>query len=392
MDEVFGHPERFFAASLARNGAERVQGIDALRANDHVIGYGLTGAVDQVMCGEGLASTFRELKGYCRRANWSPRGFAVVRVRRCRSCLLPHAGSFRSRSGQRWSSAGCRSTHPRSGLRPGRSRDMAARIFHVVSRGEQRPRPNGLSCARRNGDFGGIGWQIRLPSRLREWRRGHGGFCHGAGILPRARPRGWLRHSDRNKRPDRCRRSSARSNIHLWDGGPIDASRPVLWWNDSPPHEAAAAVAACKEVVDQGGTVICLNARMYIELAEAAGREAHVGEASFLYSWLYLRDDWARRHRAFAGLPAGGLLDYATYRDLIGDAVFRPGQAEVTAIAGAVKVSQGYDSALTLWEGRFGRGRLIGSTFRLAQLVGHHPVADRLLSNLMVHAASPVAR
>ena len=62
MAEAFGRPEDFFTQSNARMAGQRLLGLNAIRSNPNVIGYSLTGTVDQGMSGEGLWTTFRELK------------------------------------------------------------------------------------------------------------------------------------------------------------------------------------------------------------------------------------------------------------------------------------------------------------------------------------------
>ncbi len=62
MAGAFGRPEDFFAHSNARMAGQRLLGLNAIRSNPNVIGYSLTGTVDQGMSGEGLWTTFRELK------------------------------------------------------------------------------------------------------------------------------------------------------------------------------------------------------------------------------------------------------------------------------------------------------------------------------------------
>ena len=41
---------------------QRTLGLNAIRSNPHIVGHSLTGAIDHVMCGEGLTTLFRELK------------------------------------------------------------------------------------------------------------------------------------------------------------------------------------------------------------------------------------------------------------------------------------------------------------------------------------------
>ena len=62
MGECFATPQEFFAQSIRQMAAERLYGLNALRANPSLVAHSLTGTVDQGMSGEGLFTTFRELK------------------------------------------------------------------------------------------------------------------------------------------------------------------------------------------------------------------------------------------------------------------------------------------------------------------------------------------
>ncbi|NQT14588.1 MAG: glycoside hydrolase family 2, partial [Planctomycetes bacterium] len=62
LDDTFARPEDFFMASLRKMAGQRTLGLNAIRSNANVVGHSLTGAVDHVMCGEGLTTLFRELK------------------------------------------------------------------------------------------------------------------------------------------------------------------------------------------------------------------------------------------------------------------------------------------------------------------------------------------
>jgi len=391
LDEIFGHPAQFFAASLARTGTERARGIDALRANPRVIGYGLTGAVDQVMCGEGLATTFRELKsgtvdaliGAFAPARWCvfTDAEAVYRGRSVRfDVVLASDGDLAGADlpvlAQVFDAGGREVWRHESLLTvPPAGPGTAPMVYPTLDEMVRLDGPEGVYTFRVGLERGGA------PT---------GGLARVHVMDPVSLPDGTsctvIGAGDRGTAVI----DLLGPGTSLWEGGPLDPSRPVLVWNDEPA-EASAAVAGCRPVLAAGGTVICLSAELYARLAaDIDDSPRDPGEASTLHSWLYLRDDWGRRHPVFAGMQTGGLLDYSVYRDLISDEVFRPGGTDVVAIAGAVKASQGYDSALTMWEGPVGPGRLIGSTFRLRELLGRHPVADRLLVNLVVHGASPV--
>ena len=62
LDELYARPEDFFAESLRKMAGQRTLGLNAIRANPNIVGYSLTGMNDHVSCGEGLTTTFRELK------------------------------------------------------------------------------------------------------------------------------------------------------------------------------------------------------------------------------------------------------------------------------------------------------------------------------------------
>ena len=62
LDEAFARPEDFFMESLKKMAGQRTLGLNAIRSNPNIIGHSLTGAIDHVMCGEGLTTLFRELK------------------------------------------------------------------------------------------------------------------------------------------------------------------------------------------------------------------------------------------------------------------------------------------------------------------------------------------
>ena len=62
LDELYPRPEDFFAESLRKMAGQRTLGLNAIRSNPNIVGYSLTGMNDHVSCGEGLTTTFRELK------------------------------------------------------------------------------------------------------------------------------------------------------------------------------------------------------------------------------------------------------------------------------------------------------------------------------------------
>ncbi len=97
------------------------------------------------------------------------------------------------------------------------------------------------------------------------------------------------------------------------------------------------------------------------------------GSLSGIARWLYHSDEWARQHPIFDGLPAGGLLDYSYYRELIPDVVFAGIEPVAEPIAGGINASWGYQSGLMLAVCKFGAGKFILNTLRIRDNLGPGP-------------------
>jgi hypothetical protein len=81
-------------------------------------------------------------------------------------------------------------------------------------------------------------------------------------------------------------------------------------------------------------------------------------------------------------------MDYAFYREIIPELVFAGQDPPAEAIAGANNASFDYSSGLMLAEYRLGAGRFFLNTLPIREQLSNNPVAERLLRNLLRHAAS----
>ena len=86
------------------------------------------------------------------------------------------------------------------------------------------------------------------------------------------------------------------------------------------------------------------------------------------------------------------MMDYAFYREIIPDAVFTGQDAPAQAIAGVNNASFDYSSGLMLAEYRLGAGRFFLNTLPIREQLSNNPVAERLLRNLLRHAASDIGQ
>jgi hypothetical protein len=112
--------------------------------------------------------------------------------------------------------------------------------------------------------------------------------------------------------------------------------------------------------------------------------------SEYTFPQVYPKDEWVKAHPIFAGLPCGGLMDYAVYRDLIPDLRFVGQQTPAEAVAGSFRTSHpgAYwcDSLVAVH--RYGAGRLILNALRIRQELGRDPLAERLLRNLLCYGAA----
>jgi len=114
---------------------------------------------------------------------------------------------------------------------------------------------------------------------------------------------------------------------------------------------------------------------------------ADKGALAVIPNWLYHKDEWCKQHPIFEGLPAGGLMDYTFYREIIPDVVWSGLDPPAEAIAAGINASQGYSSGLMVAVYNLGQGRFILNTLCIRDNLGSNPVAERLLRNTLNYAA-----
>jgi len=166
--------------------------------------------------------------------------------------------------------------------------------------------------------------------------------------------------------------------------------REVILASAKPPAPGgAAAFAELARHIARGSTVVFLSPEVFAkgDRPTAWLPLAHKGTVSPIHGWLYLKDEWAKRHPIFEGLPAGGLMDYTYYREIIPDLVWSGQDPPAEAVAGAIKASQDYASGLMVAVYRLGEGRFVLNTLRVRENLDSHPAAERLLRNMLNYAA-----
>jgi hypothetical protein len=399
LDELYARPEDFFAESLQKMAGQRTLGLNAIRSNPNLVGYSLTGMNDHVSCGEGLTTTFRELKPGTTDAlfeGWAP----------LRWCLFVEPLNVYRGSRVHIEAVLANEDALPPGPYPARLQLVGPEMnraweqtvtVNIPAAGGVGQKEASMVVPVYAGDVAidGPAGRYRLLASLERGGAPTGGATefHVAdpALLPTVETEIVLWGED----PDlsawlvghriRCRPFGAAE----------PATREVILVSRTPaaPGDAAAFAQLARRIA-RGATAVFLVPDVFKQADKPLGWVplTKKGTVTSVWSWLYLKDEWAKRHPIFDGLPSGGLMDYTFYRELIPDLLLVDQDPPAEAVAGAIKASQDYSSGLMVAVHELGAGRFILNTLRLREHLGTHPAADRLLVNLLRYAARDHAR
>ena len=419
MAEAFGRPEEFFAQSLRKMAAQRLLGLNAIRANPNVIGHSLTGTVDQGMSGEGLTTTFRELKPGTIDAMfdaWAP----------LRLCLFVEPANIYRKQRVRLEAVLANEDALRPGEYPVRLQVVgpgATRVFDrqvkikIADRGKGPEPPFALPVFADDVPIDGPSGRYRFLATFERGAAAAGGEADFYLADPAEMPEvntevvlwgddpglaKWLAEHGIRARPFTPLPSSGEGEgvrVNLPPAGKgqgVGAGKRevILVSGKAPAPGGAAAFRPLVDRIARGSTAVFLTAE---SLGDGKSPVRWLplrqkGTLGGIPRWLYLSDDWAKNHPIFEGLPAGGLLDYTVYRDIIPDLAWSGQEPPAEAVAGANNVSCGYASGLTVAVYKLGAGRMVLNSLRVRENLGPDPVAERLLRNLLRYAAQGLDR
>jgi len=400
LEEAFGEPRDFFAQSLAKMAGQRTLGLNAIRANPHIVGHNVTGGNDHVSAGEGLTTTFRDLKPGTVDAlfeAWAP----------LRLCLFTSATNIYRGSTLHLEAVLANEDALLPGSYPVRLQVLAPdqkRVFDrtvdvtIAAPNAQSEPPLAMPIFAGDVAIDGPQGQYRFIASFERGAQATGGEAlfnvHDAAQMPAvdgevtlwgedAALTAWL--------------AQHRIRTRAFAAGAV-GRREVILVAGAPAAGGASSWSELARHIARGATAIFLSPEVFARGPNPVGwlPLKNKGALGSIQGWLYQKDEWAKHHAIFEGLPSGGLMDYATYSDIIPDAVWVGQDAPDEAIAGAIKASQDYSSGLMVAEYRLGAGRFILNTLRIRENLGAgpdgtQPVAERLLRNLLRLGARDVA-
>ncbi len=392
LGNVFGRPGDFFAQSNARMAGERLRGINALRSNPNVIGYSLTGTVDQGMTGEGIWTTFRELKPGATDAIFD--GFAPLRW-----CLFAEPANIYRGGTVKLEAVLANEDALAPGeypvriqvIGPNLTRAFDEHVTVKIADPKSKPEPalaqpvfeKALAIDGPPGD-----WRF-----LATFEKGAAASGEETkffvDVAPQQMPKvdneivllssdaglaDWLTAQGIHHKPYSTASVSGREVI-LASGMP-EADPSVLF------PDLARRIA-------RGSTVVFLTPETCARGDQTTGwlPLKNKGALTRIARWLYHSDEWAERHPIFDDLPSGGLLDYSYYGELIPEEVFAGLDSGVDPVVGGINAALGYQSGLMVAVCKLGAGQFILNTLLIRENLGKVPEADRLLRNMLRFAA-----
>lgn len=393
MDEVFARPEDFFTESLKKMAGQRTLGLNAIRSNPRIIAHSLTGGTDHVLCGEGLTTLFRELKPGTIDAlfdAWYP----------LRWCLFAEPAHIARGNKIHLEATLADEDTLAPGDYPARLQVVGPRMTRVLDRtltvtvpahtGSTNEPPFAKLWFSEDVAIDGPAGEYRFLATFERGAAASGGqttfYVSDPADLPSVNAEAVLWGDD-----PALAQWLAQHGVRTRPFAPgLSGKREVLLVSAKPA--APGGAAAFRELamrIASGSTAIFLSPDVFTQADQPTAWLPLIkkGTAKPIRGWLYLKDEWAKCHPIFEGLPSGGLMDYTYYRELIPDLVFSGQEPPAEAVAGAVKASQDYSSGLMVSVYNLGAGRFVLNTLRIRENLASHPAAGRLLLNLLRYAA-----
>ena len=397
LGQTFDRPDDFFVQSISRMAGQRLLGLNAIRSNPSVIGYSITGTVDQGMTAEGLWTTFRELKAGTVDAVFD--GFASLRW-----CLFVEPVNIYCGAPVRLEAVLANEDALLPGnypvrlevVGPGTSRVFERKVTITIQDPKSKPEPPMVLPV--------FDEKVTLegpPGKYRFMATFERGAAAAGEVVE-------FYMADPVQMP------LVKSEVLLWseDAGLAKwltehgirtrrwssiqpTGREVILASDTVPAPGGPAVfAELAKRIACGSTVVFLSPAVFAKNSQSTALVplADKGTLTVIPNWLYHKDEWCKRHPIFEGLPSGGLMDYTFYREIIPDVVWCGLDPPAEAVAGGINASQGYSSGLMVAVYNFGMGRFILNTLRIRENLGPNPVAERLLRNMLNYAARDTSK
>jgi hypothetical protein len=402
LADTFVTPENFFKQCVAKMAGLKRLGINAIRSNPNMVGYGMTGLNDPIAYGEGIITAFRELKPGAVDAAFD--GFYPVRW-----CTFAEPPSIYRGAKVRLEGVLANEDAIKPGQYPARVevagpdskvvfRKALTVMIPEVKEGNEPPfaTPVFAEDVAINGPSG----KYRLMITFEKGVAAAGGesefYVTDSAEMPLVETEVALWQTDPEVREWLTTHGI---RVHAYQSGKSDKRQVILVSAAPTGANAATAWHDLAERIAEGSTAVFLTLDVFRRDAQPLGwlplaRKGEIGMVSeYTFPQVYPKDEWAKKHPLFDGLPCGGLMDYTFYRDIIPDNRYWGQEIPPEPVAGAFRTSApAYQSELTLSVYDLGAGRFILNSLRVRAELGRDPTAERLLRNMLRYAAKDVGK
>ena len=384
MAECFGRPEDYFAQSLKSMAVERLLGLNAMRANPHLPGFSMTGTVDQGYSGEGLVTSFRELKPGTVDALFD--ALAPLRW-----CLFAEQVNVYRNAKVKLEAVLANEDALAAGEYPVRFEVFGPNAEKVFSK---------ATNVRIAGGEAPFAMPVFSEEVSANWPAGKyrfvatfdkGGAAAGGEAVFHVSD---LVEKCELKTPvvlwgkdDALQKWLAERHMEVreFDAAQQSGRELILVGSGVPQPGGAATFKELAGRIARGSAAVFLDPNVFAAVSQPANL-ALIGQKGTLINLpnnVYHKDDWAKRHPIFADLPSGGLMDYTFYRELVSNIGWSRPDAPTETVAGAIYAFTGYASGVLISVDELGAGRVVLNTLRIRENLGKHPAADRLLANML---------
>jgi len=399
LGDTFANPEDYFRQCLTQMASLRSSEMNAIRANPNVVAYSLTGTQDQGLSGEGLTTLFRELKPGAMDAMFDA-------LSPLRWCLFVEPVQVYRGQNVRLEAVLANEDTLVPGDYPVRLQVVGPHAVPVFDRTVtvKIPDPRGKPAPKFAlpvfaGDvrIDGPSGRYRFLATFLKGGAAAGGDVGFYVADPAETPKVKAEIVRWGDDPELSKWLAAHEiKTRDFAAGERQSAREIILVGNRPAPGGGKAFRELAEHVARGSQAVFLtfdvfkkgdkNPTGWLPLASK-------GAVTQLPAGLYHKDDWAKNHPFFDGLPAGGILDTTFYREIVPNSGFSGQEVPSEVIAGMIDASSKYGSALTLGVYKLGAGRFFLNALRIREnLPDRHPVAERLLLNLLRYAERDVAQ
>lgn len=393
MADTFASPEDYFRQCVAQMAGMRLEGLNAIRANPSCVGHSMSGTFDHGFCGEGvMTSEFRVLKPGVTDAVFD--GFYPLRL-----CLFAEPKHAYRGAKVRFDAVLANEDALLPGEYPirlqiagpdGRNVFDAIRTVTIKDLAAKPENPLAIPFFGEEIAVDGPTGEYRFLATFQKGGAATGGraefYVTDPADLPKVDADVAL-WGDDVALAEWLADHGIRTHALLSEQ---PAKREAILVGRAPQVEDAEAWLGLVRRIAQGSTAVFLSPGVFKAGTNALARvplmnKGALGKRS---GWLYRPDHWVKRHPIFDGLPSGGLMDYAVYRNLISDVWWKGLDAPKELVVAGIDASFSYDAGALMAVYRVGEGRIVLNTLEIVGQLGQDPVAERLLRNMLRYAAA----